>query len=234
MKVLAIGDIHTKIWIIEAVEKIIDDYDAVIFVGDYADDWNSSPVATIQTWKALKALQDKYISKVGVVTGNHDYIYVNKTPTIASGYNFTTQMLIDLPDNIEIRQWLRFLPVTIIEDGVTYSHAGIYSNWKDTDGLWSDYSPIWARPDNTTYKNIPQVFGHTPSETCWEVQPNVWCIDTFSTYPDDRPIGDHTVLEIIDGITFSKTKLETKNGNNNTTSLKSRLPRKSNNSDRAA
>ena len=42
-KILAIGDIHTKIWIIEKVAKVINDYDKVILCGDYADDFSASP-----------------------------------------------------------------------------------------------------------------------------------------------------------------------------------------------
>lgn len=37
-RVLAIGDIHTKTWIVDKVSKVIDDYDKVVFCGDYADD----------------------------------------------------------------------------------------------------------------------------------------------------------------------------------------------------
>ena len=54
--VLAIGDIHTKNWIIEKVAKVMHDYDKVIFCGDYADDFSASPKDTINTWNALKDL----------------------------------------------------------------------------------------------------------------------------------------------------------------------------------
>lgn len=207
MKVLAVGDIHTKQWILEAVEKAASSYDAVIFVGDYADDWNSGPLRTIETWRALKDLP---VYNTYFVIGNHDYIYINKTRTISSGYNQTTQMLIDLPENRSIKGWLESLPVTKTLDGVVYSHAGVTADWSefsDQYDLWDAVSPLWARPNKNKYKNIPQVFGHTPSQTCWEVEPNIWCIDTFSTYPDGTPIGDGTVLEIIDGKEFNKIKL---------------------------
>ncbi len=42
-KILAIGDIHTKIWVIEKVAKVINGYDRVVFCGDYADDFSASP-----------------------------------------------------------------------------------------------------------------------------------------------------------------------------------------------
>lgn len=165
-RVLAIGDIHTKTWIVEKVSKIIDSYDSVIFTGDYADDFNAKPQDTINTWNTLKDLQ----------------------------------------------KWLMSLPVIVEIDSVSYSHAGIANEWsggQDVSGLWNDTSPLWARPGNSmTYKNIPQVFGHTPTDTCRELKNGVWCIDTFSTMPAGSPIGDGSVLQVIDGKKFSKIYLK--------------------------
>lgn len=220
-RVLAIGDIHTKIWIINAIKEIVEEYDKIVFVGDYADDWHMNAQKSIDTWQALKDFQEANPSKVVFVTGNHDYIYVNDTKTTQSGYNQLTQTLIDMPENKELRGWLRNLPVTLELDGVTYSHAGITDTFKQkytSEWLWQDNSPLWARPlHGNSYLEISQVFGHTPSETCWEVQKNIWCIDTFSTYPDGTPIGDHTVLEVENGNKFTKRKI--KNGNDNTSSI---------------
>jgi Icc-related predicted phosphoesterase len=211
VKILAIGDIHTKIWIIEKVAKLINDYDKVVFCGDYADDFNASPQNTLDTWNTLRDLQTKNQNKVELVIGNHDYIYVNDTPSLQSGYNPITHVSIDDPENNNLKEWLIGLPVIVELDNVSYSHAGIANEWsgaKDVCGLWNDISPIWARPGNSTYKDIPQVFGHTPSDTCYEVSNGAWCIDTFSTMPDGTPIGDGSVLQIIDGKKISKLYLE--------------------------
>lgn len=210
MRVLAVGDLHTKLWIVEAVKRIVDDYDAIVFIGDYADDWGKGPVATIDIWKAVYDLQREHPDKVKVLMGNHDYGYVNHTKSISGGYNPIVQVLLYTPENKRLRRWLSELPVEMVIDGVTYSHAGVTEEWEnssDRANLWSDESPLWARPYDYTYKDFPQVFGHTPSNTCWEIQPNVWCIDTFSTLPDGDFIGDCTVLEIIDGKKFNKKEL---------------------------
>ena len=53
MKILAVGDVHTKSWMIEKVEKIVEDYDAVVFCGDYADNWNTTPGESLATWRLL-------------------------------------------------------------------------------------------------------------------------------------------------------------------------------------
>lgn len=209
MRTLAVGDIHTKVDIIDKVWEVIDYYNRIVFVGDYADDWKASPQDAIETWKKLKDFQEAYPSKVVVLMGNHDYIYVNYTKTTQSGYSKFTQTLIDMPENRELRSWLKDLPLTAELDGVIYSHAGLTESFKEGDNLWDDNSPIWARPQDATYRKVPQVFGHTPSETCWEVDPNVWCIDTFSTYPDGEKVGDETVLEVQDGKLFHVRSLET-------------------------
>ena len=230
MKVLAVGDIHAKLWVIKSVERLIPEYDKVIFVGDYADDWNTGPLQTIETWRHLMNLEKLYPKKVMCLMGNHDYIYVKKTPTLQGGYNTITQTLLDAPENKDLKNWVLRLSITASVDWVNYSHAGFTEKWfgeRTVEVLWSDVSPLWARPGGIDYaKNWNgeysfQVFGHTPSETCWEVRPNVWCIDTFSTYPDGSPVGDETVLEIIDGKTFNKIKLkkETKNGNDSITGV---------------
>ena len=206
MRILAVGDVHSKFHVLNRIEKVIKDYDAVVFVGDYADDWKSGPLQTIETWRAIRNLQEQN-PNIYVLIGNHDYIYVNYTKSISSGYNRTTQLLIDEPNNEGLKAWLKTLPVTLELDGVTYSHAGVTETYTEGDDLWSDNSPIWARPADVTYRDMPQVFGHTPSKTCWEIRKNVWCIDTFSTYSDGSKYGDETVLEIIDGKEFNKIKL---------------------------
>lgn len=215
MKVLAIGDIHTKTWIIEEVEKHIDEYDHIVFCGDYADNWNTSPIQSLATWRLLKLLIDSHPEKVHAVIGNHDYAYLHKEIAgHSSGWNPVTYQLINSPENKKIKNWLLELPIVIELDGVTYSHAGVTEEWSgdfDVDSIWDDQSPIWARPakydPSTVYKNIPQVIGHNASEAIWQPQPNVWCIDTFSEDQQNFPIGDQTVLEIINGKEFKVTNL---------------------------
>lgn len=216
MKILAVGDIHTKTWIIDLVESVIENYDAVVFCGDYADDFNTPAIRSLETWKRLMAFQKKYGEyRVHLVKGNHDFIYVNRTPTLQSGYDYLTQTLIDAPENGRLKNWLKNIPEIQEVDGVTYSHAGITNEWLANDmrddivkDFWRDISPMWIRPRyKNDYKQMPQVFGHTPSETCWEVEPNIWCIDTFSTYSDNTPFGDGTMLEVINGQTFQKIKI---------------------------
>lgn len=217
-KVLAIGDIHTKQWMLYEIAELIENYDHVVFVGDYADNWNTAPTQSLATWRLLKQLSQD--PKVHVLIGNHDYSYIH--PEIAgrsSGWNPVTFTLINTPEKKSLKDWLLSLPYKLELDGVTYSHAGITNEWDGDDsvyGLWNDTSPIWARPKQmggrTTYKAITQVIGHNASKEIWQPEPNIWCIDTFSEHQNNEPIGDQTILEIIDGKEFNIIKLgETKN-----------------------
>lgn len=215
-KILAIGDIHTKTWIFDKVEAIMKDYDFIVFCGDYADDWHNEGARSMTTWRLLKLLMDQNPKHVFAVIGNHDYAYIH--PEIAgrsTGFNHLTYTLINTPENKKIKNWLLSLPAILEVDGITFSHAGVTNEWDGDEsvyGLWNDTSPIWARPKgafggNITYKNIPQVIGHNTSETIWNPEPHVWCIDTFSLDRNSNPVGDGTVLEIVDGKTFNKIKL---------------------------
>lgn len=218
MKILAVGDIHTKTWIIDEVEKLVDKYDAVVFCGDYADDWGKEATDSLETWRRLNLLQQLRPDIVKLVLGNHDFIYVNRTPSLQSGYDRITQLAINSPANRYLKDWLLGLPIVLELDGITFSHAGIAKGWGGTTemaDLWQDESPLWVRPGAfTQYADIPQVFGHTPSATCYEVHKGIWCIDTFSTFSNGLPIGDQTALQINNG-KYKKIKLH-ENTNNTT------------------
>lgn len=224
MKVLAVGDIHTKTWIFDLVESVINSYDAVVFCGDYADDFGARAMQSILTWEYLRELFTKYPGKIYAVQGNHDYVYATHIHPTQSGYNHTTQILINLPDHRHLKEFIKSLPFVLEVDGVTYSHAGIDETWNGITNdlsMWNDNSPIWVRPDWAQYKKIKQVFGHTPQKTVTEIEPGCWAIDTFSTYPNGTPFGDGTMLEVIDGQLFRKTKIHATN--NNTTRFEGRV-----------
>jgi hypothetical protein len=227
-RILAVGDIHAKAWIIEEVEKVIDNYDYVVFCGDYADNFNTPPGESIAAWRYLKVLVESSPDKVRATIGNHDFAYIH--PQIAgksSGWSPAIYMLVGTPENKRLKEWLLSLPVTIELDGVTFSHAGVTEQWNgesDVWSLWGEQSPIWARPSKfggyATYKDTPQVFGHNPSQSIWSPQKDIWCIDTFSENYSNVPIGDCTVLEITNG-NFKIKKLN--DNNNNTPGIKTSI-----------
>jgi hypothetical protein len=214
------------------IAEIVSLYDKVVFLGDYADNFNTSPTNSLACWRLLRQLMQSN-KNVHCVIGNHDYSYVH--PEIAgrnSGWHPVTFTLINTPENKKLKEWLLSLPVTLELDGVTYSHAGVTNEWdgkQDVYSLWNDNSPIWARPKEyggkITYKDIPQVFGHNPSKEVWQPTPKTWCIDTFSHDQNNNPIGDQTMLEIIDGKEFNIINIKDilNENNNNTSDVKDKV-----------
>lgn len=227
-KTLAVGDIHCKPWIIDKVSELVENYDKIVFVGDIIDDWSATPQDSVDTAKKLYLLYREYPDKIVVTKSNHDLlIYYRQARGQIGGIPASRYMLWDIPENKYLVDWLSSLPVVTDIDGVLYSHAGVTSSfmqWVIDESAAADSkqainfinkvdpkylqgysdSPIWARPYGTEYDkwDAGQVFGHTPSRTCHRIHDNIWCIDTFSTEHDGTPIGDGTVLEVMDGKQF--------------------------------
>jgi hypothetical protein len=69
------------------------------------------------------------------------------------------------------------------------------------------------------------VFGHNPSKEVWQPTPKTWCIDTFSHDQNNNPIGDQTMLEIIDGKEFNIINIKDilNENNNNTSDVKDKV-----------
>ncbi len=141
-KVLAVGDIHTKIWIVEKVAKLVGDYDKIVFCGDYADDFYAGPQDTLETWKCLRDLKIKYQGKVELVMGNHDYIYVNDTPSLQSGYNSTTQFLISMPENKDLR--VKWSTYTIQHNRFNKIQSGVVNVVHKPSGYLSVCNPKYT------------------------------------------------------------------------------------------
>jgi hypothetical protein len=107
-------------------------------------------------------------------------------------------------------------------DNVVFSHGGLADafvrryiparSYNDVDTvlqtingfgcgeMWQDASPIWYRPqyyEGRLYKprKLLQVVGHTPVIRPEEKE-TFLSLDTFSTYPDGRPVGDQRFVWI--------------------------------------
>lgn len=226
MKILAVGDVHTKTWMFYEIAELVDFYDHIVFVGDFVDNFNTAPTQSMAAWRLMRQFMQAEPKKVHALIGNHDYAYIhNEIAGRSSGFNHMTFTLINTPQNKKIKDWLLGLPLTLELDGVLYSHAGVTNEWTGKDGVldvWNDASPIWARPKQlggqVTYKDVPQVFGHNPSKKIWNPEPKAWCIDTFSQDQNNNYIGDKTLLEVVDGKEFNVIELKEINENNSNTS----------------
>lgn len=93
-RALCVGDIHCKLWIVNAVAEKLADYDKIIFLGDYVDDWNMPAEVSHQTVKALVDLKLEYPDKVVLLMGNHCQGAIFAGGFRCSGFNYETHSLV--------------------------------------------------------------------------------------------------------------------------------------------
>jgi hypothetical protein len=185
MKILAIPDVHQTSYWKEVIQEI-DNFDYIIQLGDWFDNWNtdwvnSDPIQNFQDAVDFSRMNPKF----KICLGNHDISYLLKSH--CSGYQFTHSVDIKevLLKNID------YVNIAYEFDEWVFSHAGITKNWMKNhnftsiqdinDALhrrdfevfqfdgWDMYGddisqgPTWVRPYslfiNAAYKY--QVVGHT-------------------------------------------------------------------------
>ncbi|MCW7498426.1 metallophosphoesterase [Leptospira levettii] len=120
MRILAIGDIHGRnIW-----KKInFDDYDKVIFLGDYLDSHRLSNQEILFNLEELVNLQNKR-SNVAFLIGNHDLQYTDEDfAFLVSGFRESYQK--EASELLSLLKW----KFAVEFDGVLYTHAGLLNEF---------------------------------------------------------------------------------------------------------
>lgn len=143
MKILCVGDIHAKPWVVHAVEALKDDYDRIIFLGDYVDGWNAHPLLSRDALEAVTAFYNQNKFKVILLRGNHDfseYYGYRKREFLCSGFDYG---IYNECQSLYEDNWGNMLTVDIEhndpdspEGDYWVSHAGITSGW---DKQWEEY-----------------------------------------------------------------------------------------------
>ena len=136
MKILCVGDIHAKPQIVYEVAKLVKDYDRVIFLGDYVDDWGADPD---QSRIALEAVIELATLNPNVVLirGNHDfseYYGYTKREFMCSGFNIETH---NLCQRLYRDNWDKMQTCYIVHsnsedypfEDYWITHAGITNGW---------------------------------------------------------------------------------------------------------
>lgn len=221
MKVFIIPDIHLKPWILDKADMLVKrgDYDKIIFLGDFVDDWGKQYNIGLyeETLNRLEKFLKEYNNSI-ICYGNHDISYIWQASQ--SGYSSlardTVVLHLDKIKKVLPEENYGFIHKI---DNVLFSHAGLCRsfvlenfgtkgsigiddivsdiNKMGRDKLWKDNSPIWARPQGGRYPlysgGLMQVVGHTPVKcTSYEEEYDLLTMDNFSTYNtlDRKPIGD--------------------------------------------
>lgn len=131
MKILVLPDIHGRNFWVEP-SKHVDEYDKVIFLGDYFDPYpfeGNTVEDAIANFEGIIDFKKANEDKVVLLLGNHDMPYFSKEFYGLSSYHCrhstkfhnTIAALFD-----ENREWFK---IAHVEDDVLFTHAGCTSEW---------------------------------------------------------------------------------------------------------
>ena len=121
MKTITIGDLHGRdTW--KSINP--DDYDKIIFIGDYLDSFDILPVIILHNLKEIIEFKKQYPDKVVLLLGNHDVSYIfnhSGTSGFQKGMLWDYQHL--FKSNIDL------FKIAYEYKNVLWTHAGVSQGW---------------------------------------------------------------------------------------------------------
>lgn len=129
MKIIVVGDVHGRnCW--EKVKSVINDFDKIVFVGDYFDSFYIKTDEQIKNMKAILDFKRENYDKVVLLFGNHDTHYLKLFISNGEYYSgFQSVRSLDISEIVETELFNLSDGICYHADGVIYSHAGITKTW---------------------------------------------------------------------------------------------------------
>jgi len=141
MKVLAIGDIHGKTIWKEIIKLEADNFDKIVFIGDYLDSFEYDTAHMLNNLEEILTVKRAMPDKIVLLYGNHCHHYALSDQQY-SGYKpamavRAKELFIEALSKGEIQ-------ATFHADNVFYVHAGVTNSWlrKAVDQLILEDSEI--------------------------------------------------------------------------------------------
>lgn len=131
MKILVLPDIHgRKFW--EEPCKHIEEYDKVIFLGDYMDPYDFEHITVeeaLENFENILAFANKNKDKVTLLLGNHDMPYFSEKYKSFSWYHsrHSRKYCNDIRQRFE--EYKEFFKIADVADDVLFTHAGCTPGW---------------------------------------------------------------------------------------------------------
>lgn len=204
MKILINPDIHGRIFWKYSIDHI-DEYDKIIFLGDYLDPYRWEGISfdsAISNFKEIIGFKKNNPDKVILLLGNHDYHYLYMDFMDCSRLNYERRA--EVHEIFDKNEEL-FKPI-FIEETFIFSHAAIHKEWLDKynlslNDLKSKNFPIYCLADVSFHrggynkvgsciwadinesvnhdliKNYYQIVGHTQLESSPYITKNIACLD---------------------------------------------------------
>lgn len=146
MKILFVGDIHNHMYMFDDIQKLDNqfNFDKIICLGDYVDDWNTTNAQSLTTLNNIILLKKENPDKYTFLLGNHELSYLGFP---CSGHQQHMQNLMEqtLTEHIDIFDLYAIVNVNNKEYVCT--HAGItndFINQKlDGEHKWKLNLQIW-------------------------------------------------------------------------------------------
>ena len=121
MKTLTIGDIHG---LPEWKKVNPDDFDVIIFLGDYVDSYTIEDKAVLDNLEEIISFKNAFQQKVKLLIGNHENSYLfRQYRTTGYRYTIAEQVTTILKNNISLFQ------VAWQYKNFLWTHAGIHSDY---------------------------------------------------------------------------------------------------------
>lgn len=219
MRIIAIGDIHGRsIWK-EITAK--NDFDKVIFIGDYFDSFDIPAREQMDNFLDMIAFKKANMDKVILLFGNHDYHYLRGVEERYSGYQNIHS--VDIGEMLHGAIDNNLIKMCHIEDKFLFTHAGVTKTWCknwhiDKDSIEDNLNDLLKhKPDSFKFQGN-NIYGDNITQSPIWVRPRSLHQDAIKGYvqvvghtqQDELIITDHTILidcldtsgeylEIIDG-----------------------------------
>lgn len=125
MKILSIGDIH-GIDVIDDIKSKINDYDKIVFVGDYVDSFDISDNNILSNLMNIIELKIQNPDKVILLWGNHDIQYLMGYSRYGcTGYRPSMYPTLKVIFNNNAKLFQNAYQY----DNYIWTHAGIHQGW---------------------------------------------------------------------------------------------------------
>lgn len=139
--VLFVGDLHCKQeLVLPYVSKAIEEFavSKVVFLGDYVDDWHVCDAEAVIALDFHVKWYKSWSKKVEVVNlcGNHDFCYLFKDPTVASGHMYSIEK------SVAYRLGKLDLKASCcVGNRYICTHAGVTKEWAKLANISKESSP---------------------------------------------------------------------------------------------
>lgn len=157
MKALFVGDIHNHQYIFNDIARLDKDYnfDEVVFVGDYVDDWETNNQISLKTLQKVTELKNSNPNKYFFCIGNHELSYLGYP---CSGHNFEDDELLRL-HLIENADVFSYYHTIKLGDNEYYcSHAGFLNAYLTEElGQYGEWQNVLSEMNTSILKYLKQI-----------------------------------------------------------------------------